>query len=157
MLESFRARVSLRLLPVEPFHQRWNVFRLFDLEHDETRWTQWFAAILREENGARCARVAWRAVCEAIAKRALRQPPIGDVADASHWRAVASETPCVEDEVAAGELGRLDILVVCDSLVAAIENKLWAHWHDGAGEAQAERYRKIALQRRGPMRRSAWA
>jgi hypothetical protein len=90
MLESFRARVSSRLLPVEPFHQRWNVFRLFDLEHDETRWTQWFAAILREENGARCARVAWRAVCEAIAKRALRQPPIGDVADAAHWRGRAS-------------------------------------------------------------------
>src|ERR1041385_1679628 len=57
------ARIDALLLPVDPLRQTWNVFRLFDIEYRETRWTQWFAGILRPENGQRCSRLAWSAFC----------------------------------------------------------------------------------------------
>ena len=150
-LEQVSARIDARLLRLEPLRQTWNVFRLFGIEYAETRWTQWFAAILRSENGPRCARVAWAAFCEAIAHRAQASPPSGDerLAEHRHWLdVVANEVPQVEDEVGDGELGRLDLLFTTPTVVAAVENKLWADWHDGSGPlTQAERYRQIAHNR----------
>jgi hypothetical protein len=146
---SLNARIARCLLPVEPFHQAWNVFRLFDVEYEETRWTQWLAAILRHENGPECARVAWRAFCDAVALRIGTAPPSGgaNLAGAGDWSHAAAAVPHVEDEVAAGDLGQLDLLFTTPGLVAAVENKLWADWHDGVKAPQADRYRQIAVDR----------
>jgi PD-(D/E)XK nuclease superfamily protein len=149
-LSTLKARIDACLLPVEPLRLAWNVFRLFDLEHEETRWTQWFAAILRPENGERCSRVAWGAFCAAVAHRAEILSPSGDSnpADQHHWRDIVSEeVPKVEDEVSDGDLGTLDLLFTTSSIVAAVENKLWADWHDGAKAPQADRYRDLAKKR----------
>ncbi len=149
-VKALNVRIDACLLPVEPLRLAWNVFRLFDVEHEEIRWTQWFAAILRPESGERCARVAWRAFCEAVARRAALIAPSGDSdpPDQHHWRdIVALEVPTVEDEVSDGDLGTLDLLITTPSIVAAVENKLWADWHDGLKAPQADRYRKIAQKR----------
>lgn len=125
---SLNARIAKCLLPVEPFRQAWNVFRLLDVEYDETRWTQWLAAVFRRENGELCARVAWSAFCDAVARTMSIAPPTGgaNLATAADWIGAAAEVPDVQDEVAAGALGRLDLLFTAPSLVAAVENKLWA-------------------------------
>lgn len=149
-LSALKARINACLLPIEPLRQAWNVFRLFDVEYEETRWTQWFAAILRPENGERCSRVAWGAFCAAVARRAKIRPPGGDSnpADHHHWRdIVAREVPTVEDEVSDDDLGTLDLLFTTSSIVAAVENKLWADWHDGPKAPQADRYRALAQKR----------
>lgn len=148
-LSELRARIDASLLPVDPLHQSWNVFRAFGVEYKETSWTQWLAAVLRQENGERCARVAWGAFCDAVARRAALVPPSGDpnLADRAHWIAIAAEVPEVEDEVPDGDLGRLDMLIRTPSIVAAVENKLWADWHDGPKRRQADRYRDIAKNR----------
>lgn len=148
-LGELRARIEVCLLPVDPLHQTWNVFRLFGVEYEETRWTQWLAAILRPENGARCSRVAWAAFCDAVARRAALLPPAGtdNIADHGHWTTIAAEVPAVEDEVSDGDLGRLDMLFTTTGIVAAVENKLWANWHDGPTAPQADRYREIARNR----------
>lgn len=150
-LGEHRARINASLLPVDPLAQSWNVFRAFGVEYKETSWTQWLAAILRRENGERCARVAWGAFCDAVARRAELMPPTGEpnLADLAHWRTIAVEVPEVEAEVPDGKLGRLDMLVETPSIVAAVENKLWADWHDGPNQPQADRYRKIAKNRLG--------
>src|SRR5213078_242131 len=99
------------LLPADPLRQTWNVFRMFGIEYKETRWTQWLAAILRHDNGSRCARIAWGAFCDAVARRAEIRTPSGSLclADHAHWRTVAREIPRVEDEVPDGKLGQLDL------------------------------------------------
>jgi hypothetical protein len=150
-LGELRARINASLLSVDPLRETWNVFRAFGVERDETSWTQWLATILRQENGERCARVAWGAFCDAVARRATLVPPSGDsnLADHAHWAAIAGEVPMVKDEVSAGDLGRLDMLVETPSIVAAVENKLWADWHDGPKRPQADRYRDIAKSRLG--------
>jgi PD-(D/E)XK nuclease superfamily len=148
-LTHLKRRLEACLLPVDPLHQTWNVFRLFDLEYEEIRWTQWLAAILRPENGKRCSRIAWSAFCAAVARRAELQPPSGasNLASHVHWNEIAREAPVVEDEVPEKGLGQLDMLVTTPSIVAAVENKLWAHWHDGPKAPQADRYRELANKR----------
>jgi hypothetical protein len=148
-LAHLNRRIEACLLPVDPLRQTWNVFRLFDIERAEIRWTQWFAAILRPKNGKRCSHVAWGAFCAAVARRAELRPPSGasNLASYVHWNEIASEAPEVEDEVLEKGLGQLDMLVTTPSIVAAVENKLWAHWHDGSKAPQADRYRTIANKR----------
>lgn len=148
-LAQLHARIAACLLPVEPLRQAWNVFRLFDVEYDETRWTQWLAAVLRPESGERCSRVAWGAFCDAVSRRAVSQRPSGasNLADHVHWNRIAAEIPVIEDEVSDGDLGRLDLLFTTASIVAAVENKLWADWHDSTKGKQACRYREIANRR----------
>jgi hypothetical protein len=150
MLADITARIEARLLPVDPLRQTWNAFRMFDLEYEEIRWTQWFAGLLRPANGERCARVAWRAFCEAVAERAELAPPAGDSNPADHhcWHKAAEETPLVHDEVWDSQLGILDLLFMTPSLTAAVENKLWSGWHDGSKAPQADRYRELANKRR---------
>ena len=118
-LAALNARIETRLLPVEPFRQSWNLFRVFEVEHQRARWTQWLGALLHPENGSRCARVAWAAFCDAVARRATKLPSVGStgLADASHWEAVAEEVPAVEHEGA-------DLLVTCPSMVITIETRL---------------------------------
>lgn len=144
-----RIQIEQRLLPIDPLRQTWNVFRLFDLEYKETHWTRWLTGILAPNNGLRCSQVAWRALCETASRQASLLPPVGldNLASAAHWAAAATEVPQVECEVSDPEFGRLDILVTTHSLVAAIENKLWAHWHDGPNGPQADRYRTLAQKR----------
>jgi hypothetical protein len=95
-LRQLTARISKKLLPVDPLRQSWNVFRLFELEHDEGRWMQWLASILRAENGAWCARVAWSAFCDTA----------GD-----DWENAATDVPEIEED--AGGL-----TITCAHLVA---------------------------------------
>jgi hypothetical protein len=108
MVRSHHDEETIRcLLPVEPFHQAWNEFRLFDVEYEETRWTQWLAAISRPGNGEFFARVAWTAFCDAVARRISIARPAGgaNLAIAAGWIGAAAQVPHVEDEVAAGALG----------------------------------------------------
>lgn len=148
-IQQLERRIQARLLHVEPFHQRWNVFRMFDLEYDETRWTQWLASTMRRENGERCARAMWSALCEAIARRAAANPPSGPprLAQADHWQMLVSEElPVVQDEVPHPVHGRLDILITSPQIVVALENKIRAGWHDGPDRKQADRYRDFAME-----------
>ncbi|MEJ7602897.1 MAG: hypothetical protein WKG01_33725 [Kofleriaceae bacterium] len=144
-LAQLNARIEARLLPVEPFRQSWNVFRVFEVEHQRARWTQWLGALLGPEHGSRCARVAWTAFCDAAARRAAKLPSVGSsgLADASHWEAVAEEVPAVEHEAA-------DLLVTCPSMVITIEVRLSdaSHTPAAAGRAIAENRLSINTQRR---------
>lgn len=144
-----RIQIEQLLLPIDPLCQTWNVFRLFDLEYEETRWTRWLAGILTPDNGLRCSQVAWKALCETVSLQATLLPPIGcdNLANAGYWAVASTEVPQVECEVSDPEFGRLDLLVTTHSLVVAIENKLWAHWHDGPNGKQADRYRALAQKR----------
>jgi hypothetical protein len=149
LLADVDARIERRLMSVDPLRQTWNAFRMFAVEDDEVHWTQWFANLLRTSNGERCARVAWAAFCGAVADRAEAMPPTGESnpAGATEWRQAAQHVPLVEDEVRDLELGILDLLFSTRSMIAAVENKLEAHWHDGAKGLQADRYRKLAQKR----------
>ena len=100
-LRQLTARINKNLLPVDPLRQSWNVFRLFELEHDEPRWMQWLASILCADNGAWCARVAWSAFCDAVARGA---------ANPSDWEDAVTDVP----EIAADDTG---LTITCANLV----------------------------------------
>jgi hypothetical protein len=111
-LRGLTTRINTKLLPVDPLRQSWNVFRLFELEHDEARWMQWLASILRAENGAWCARVAWSAFCDAAGRR---------VDDTSDWENAATDVPEIEDDAAG-------LTITCANLVAvrvAADDIVW--------------------------------
>lgn len=151
------ATIGDRLSPHDPLRQTWNTTRAFGVEDDEVRWTKWLAALLRPENGARSAHVAWTALCDAVARRIAERPLAGEdpLLDESGWRAMTALAPEVHDEVRHPTYGQLDLLVTTASAVIAIENKLLADWHDSDSGKQADRYRSLARERLGsdPARR----
>lgn len=136
-------------LSCDPFAQPISVFRLFNAVHSETNWTPWMASLLRGEAGERCARLSWGALCNAIARRAQKKPPVGDgLALADDWSRAINDRPVVEDELDAGDLGRLDLFISTPRLVAVIENKIDADWHDRPDKKQADQYREYTMARR---------
>ncbi|MCX5748066.1 MAG: hypothetical protein NT062_36870 [Proteobacteria bacterium] len=68
-------QIAEHRLAVEPFGHPYNVFRLFGVERSETRWTQWVGNLWRRENGERCARITWRAFCDAVSDRISKLAP----------------------------------------------------------------------------------
>lgn len=155
--ERLITKIAERLSPHDPFRQTWSTTRAFGVEDDEVRWTKWLAALLRPANGPRSARVTWTAMCDAIARRVAERPLTGDapLLDEPGWRSMASLEPEVHDEVRHPIYGQLDLLAMTSGAVVAIENKLWADWHDSASGKQADRYRALARERLGdpPTRR----
>lgn len=142
------------LRPIDPSEFSWSVFRLFHVSNRETAWTRWIAGILSPELGRELSALAWRSFCDAIVCHSAEPTPC-DVTDRlatlADWRA-ARDVPLspgsLNSEDADERLGRTDISVRAPSMFAIIENKLDADWHDGNGEPQAVRYRKIGLKRR---------
>ncbi len=145
------ATIGDRLSPHDPLRQTWSATRAFGVEDDEVRWTKWLAALLRPGNGPRSARVAWTALCDAAARRIAQRPLIGTdpLLDETGWRSMAALAPEVHDEVRHPTYGQLDLLITTSAAVVAIENKLWAGWHDSASGKQADRYRSLARERLG--------
>lgn len=138
----------------DPFTSRRNVFGMFNLEYVEPRWTQWLRGLLDPAMGGETSRIAWKALCRAIeaSESQAAQDCGGDVSAAEKeihlagrqdWQEAASDEPKVQAEVSGGPLGRIDLLAFTPKLVVGIEMKLWEGWHDGEGEKQADRYRKL--------------
>ena len=126
--------------PVDPSRIEWSPFRFFEAEHLETRWTQWLAALLRPENGTLVATTAWKGLCAAIASACETTPPADGHATADDWRAAAKNLPTSVSHEESFWDGRLDLVVRSPSLVAVIENKLWAEWHDSPKRLQSDAY-----------------
>jgi len=152
-LEILRAR---RIQSVDPSEIDWNVFRLFDIEYAEVRWTQWLASTMRPENGPALAALTWMAFCEAVCLAIVGLSPeerasLSELASIQDWKKTTQDSTSmrtVEDEAFEGELGRIDIVVETQTLVAVIENKIRAGWHDAEDrERQAVRYRKAGRRR----------
>lgn len=142
------------LRPIDPSEFSWSVFRLFHVSNRETAWTKWIAGILSPELGPELSALAWRSFCDAIVRHSAEPTPCDAtdrIATLADWRAardVRLSPSSLESEDADEQLGRTDISVRAPSMFAIIENKLDANWHDGDGEPQAVRYRKIGLKRR---------
>jgi PD-(D/E)XK nuclease superfamily protein len=142
------------LRPFDPSEITWNVFRLFDVADKETAWTKWLSGILNPESGPELSALTWRSFCDAITRHADEPIPcdsIDRIATLADWCAARNvELPAgsVDSEDPDKAFGRTDITVRIPGMFAIIENKLDADWHDGDGEPQAVRYRKIGLKRR---------
>ncbi|HEX2687077.1 MAG TPA: PD-(D/E)XK nuclease family protein [Kofleriaceae bacterium] len=142
------------LQPIDPSDLTWSVFRLFGVSNKETSWTTWLAGILNPDLGSKISALVWRAFCDAVVRHAAEPIPwnaTDRIATLANWcaaRDAALPPSSLDREDADGELGRTDITVRAPGIFAIIENKLDASWHDGDGEPQAVRYRKIGLKRR---------
>jgi hypothetical protein len=142
------------LRPFDPSEITWNVFRLFDIADKETAWTKWISGILSPESGPELSALTWLSFCDAITRHAVEPTPCDDtdrIATLADWRAVRNVellAGSVDSEDPDKAFGRTDITIRTPSMFAIIENKLDAGWHDGDGEPQAVRYRKIGLKRR---------
>ncbi len=158
------AEIKELLLPIDPLHFSWSSFGAFGHEEEEPRWTKWMAALLRRARH-RCpaGTLAWKAFCNAVERQVLATAPEatadtrGLLAGAEDWRGAAGESIAgVERETGEKELGYVDLIASTQSLLAVVEFKVRAHWHDwGAKEAelQAVRYRRIGLLRRSPQQK----
>lgn len=142
------------LRPIDPSEFSWSLFRLFHVSNKETAWTRWIAGILSPELGSKLSVLTWRSFCDAIVRHSAEPIPSGAtdrIATLADWRA-ARDVPLspgsLDSEDVDEQLGRTDISVRASSMFVIIENKLDADWHDGDGEPQAVRYRKIGLKRR---------
>ena len=154
--ESLAAIEELLLRPVDPSAIAWNVFQLFETSDSEVDWTKWLAANLSPEKGAALSALVWRSLCDAIVRQGVEPRPVvpGErVATLDSWRE-ARDVPlvreCVDRECHDAEHGRTDIEVRAPGIFVVLENKLDAGWHDGDGEPQAVRYRKIGLKHCAP-------
>lgn len=147
------------LRPLDPSEITWNVFRLLDVADKETAWTKWLSGLLNPECGPELSALAWRSFCDAITRHAVEPKPCNDtdrIATLADWRAarnIALPIGSVDSENSDKAFGRTDITACLPGMFAIIENKLDADWHDGDGEPQAVRYRKIGLKRRMPDQR----
>lgn len=133
-------RRALEVVPVDPARIGWSPFVFFESEDQETRWTQWLAAVLRPKNGTRVALAAWRGLCAAIAEACDSTPPAGGDASADAWRRVGAELPTSVMHEEVFEDGRLDLVIRAPGFVSIIENKLWADWHDSPKRLQSDAY-----------------
>jgi len=146
------ASIRNRLLPTDPLKLEWNVFRLFNLEYNEPRWTQWLANLLRVDSGGTCARIAWKAFGAAVANsleaRGATAQDGMELATAADWRGAADQEPNVESEVYEHGLGRVDMVIEAGPLLAIVENKIREGWHDREGAPpQHECYRRFLRRR----------
>src|SRR5271157_4668098 len=142
------ASIRNRLLPIDPLKLEWNVFRLFNLEYNEPRWTQWLASLLRVQGGGMCARIAWKAFCGAVANSLEAGGAIAQngtrLATAADWRGATNQEFDVKPEVYEHELGRVDLVIEAGPLLAIVENKIREGWHNREGaEPQHACYRKF--------------
>jgi hypothetical protein len=157
-VEAALAAIDEALLrPIDPSALEWTVFRLFDSEDLETRWTTWLASILSPEHGQELSALVWRSLCDAVVRHGTLPVPCNQsdrLATRNDWRE-ARETilkhGSVDRELAdSSGLGRLDIAIDAPGIFVVLENKLDAGWSDRGGERQVVRYRQFGLTRRSP-------
>lgn len=143
---------GMMLRPADPSEIPWNVFRLFETSGSETAWTKWLAAMLSPEQGSQLSALVWRSLCDAIVQQKRDPCPVNPrerLATRETW-CEERNTPllrgCVSRECHDPKHGRTDIEVRAPGIFLVLENKLDAGWHDGAGDRQPVRYRRIGIK-----------